>query len=96
MKQETNEQRLVRMQHAIINAQIELLLDMAEHDMELSTDQVAWINDDLDFIGVAYFRSEPDGDRQDYFLEEINRGVSQYISFPEAMDLLSTRIKNSL
>ena len=80
----------------LIEAQIALLIEMAEKDTDLSTNQVSWINDDLDFIEVAYKRNSPDGDRQQQYADEITKGETQYIDFKEAMYLLNTRIENSL
>ena len=79
----------------LIEAQMALLLEMAE-DPEMGVNQVGWINDDLDFIEVAYNRNSPDGDRQQEYADEIAKGETQYIDFKEAMYLLNTRIENSL
>ena len=79
----------------LIEAQIALLLEMAE-DPEMGVNQVGWINDDLDFIEVAYKRNNPDGDRQQMYADEIAAGETKYIDFKEAMYLLNTRIENSL
>lgn len=84
------------LQTNLIEAQIALLIEMAEKDTDLSTNQVSWINDDLDFIEVAYKRNSPDGDRQQQYADEITKGETQYIDFKEAMYLLNTRIENSL
>ena len=91
-----HETKIKELQDAIISAQLEYLTEIGETDLELSVNQVSRINDDYDFIQVAYFGLNPDGERQEQYANQIKAGSTLEIDFIEATHILAARIENSL
>lgn len=87
----TNELPPDPIDYDIIRQLIDKLLILSEHT-DMKTNDVAWINDDIDEIEVRYFENVPDGDRQNEIFE---RNLPR-MNFKEAFNLLHVRINNSL
>ena len=83
-----------RYQDAVIRTMCTLLEDHREYlyANEGNSNQVEWIDDDLDIIEIAYFDTEPDGDRQ---WDLVDQGMRGKYTFADAYQLLHTRMENS-
>jgi len=77
----------------LIRAMVNHLEALVESD-ELSVNDVSYINDDLDCIEVAYFGHTPDGDQQQRYADQIERGEMETIGFLEALEFLHNMIKH--
>lgn len=77
----------------LIRAMVNHLEALVESD-ELSEKSIGCINDDLDYIEVAYFGHMPDGDQQQRYADEIERGEMETIGFLKALDFLHDMIKH--
>jgi hypothetical protein len=82
-------------QEAHVRALIKILLGLYDLDCigELFGSSTAgWIADDIDYVEIAFLNQSPNSS---YQLELFEKGVDP-ISYGEAVDILHTRIKNSL
>ena len=75
----------------LIRAMVNHLEALVESD-ELSVNDVSCINDDLDYIEVAYFGYAPDGDQQQRYADEIESGKLETIGFVKALSFLHDMI----
>jgi hypothetical protein len=71
----------------LIRAMVNHLEALMESD-ELSEKSIGHINNDLDYIEVAYFGNNPDGDQQQRYADEIERGEMETIGFVKALYFL--------
>ena len=80
-------------QSQVIRAQVNLLWHMREtHESDLTTNQISWIDDDITYAEVKYLNDPNDSTLADeYRMEEPSS-----ISFLEALDMLTTRINNTI
>ena len=58
--------------------------------IDASTNAIAWIDEDISMVEVAYLGSEPDGD---YEWEISEQGIK--LTFEDAFKILSARMENS-
>lgn len=77
---------------ALENVLLEALELQDEGALDLRSKDIAYINDDLDYIAVKYWENAPNGDRQEEYANEEPKTISDI----EAIHILTSRIKNSL
>jgi len=75
----------------LIRAMVNHLEALVESDVFIVND-VSYINDDLDYIEVAYFGHTPDGDQQQRYADQIERGEMETIGFLKAFPFLYSMI----
>lgn len=63
-----------------------------EYFGELSSNSIQWIDDDLDYINVKFYKNPPDGTQQIKYSDE----EPESISAREAIHILNVRINNTL
>lgn len=90
----TTKTPLRRMQDAVIDSLCDILWEHREflHANGGNSNQIEWIDDDLDIIEIAYYDREPDGDRQ---WDLVDQGMRGKYTFADAFELLKTRMENS-
>lgn len=80
-------------QTQVIRAQINLLWHIREiHENDLTNNQISWIDDDITYVELKYLDDPNDSSLADeYRIEQPPR-----ISFLSALDMLTTRINNTI
>lgn len=77
----------------LIRAMVNHLEALMESD-SLDQNDMGYINDDLDYIEVAYFGHTPDGDQQQRYADEIESGKLETIGFLKAFSFLYSMISH--